>query len=159
MLSCNRTNEKESKEGVYMAQVGSRNTLVGMPYVIFYVKNVVDLMDFYKQVFDLSPSYIHESGHFAELISGSITLAFRSEAMASKSLPQPFQRNQLGSPLQAFEISLHTNDIDLLYERAIKAGAEIVAIPHIKPWGQKAANIRDPAGILIEITEYPKRVS
>ena len=134
----------------------NENKLVELPYVIFYVKNIPDLLVFYKQAFNLSPSFVHESGHFAELISGVITLAFRSEAMAASSLPQEFQSNRLSSPLQAFEVSFHTKDVNAVYERAIKAGATNIALPHIKPWGQKAANVRDPAGILIEITEHPK---
>lgn len=133
-----------------------QNKLVELPYVIFYVKNIPDLLSFYKQAFNLSPSIVHESGHFAELISGMVTLAFRSETMAMSSLPQEFQSNRLSSPLQAFEVSFHVNDVNSVYERAIKAGASSIAPPHMKPWGQKAANVRDPAGILIEITEHPK---
>jgi lactoylglutathione lyase len=134
-----------------------RKELVELPYVIFYVKNIPELLLFYQQAFDLFPSFVHESGHFAELISGVVTLAFRSEAMAASSLPQEFQSNRLSSPLQAFEVSFHTKDVNAVYERAIKAGATHVALPHMTPWGQKAANIRDPAGILIEITEHPKK--
>jgi lactoylglutathione lyase len=137
---------------------GEHSKLVGLPYVIFYVKNVPDLLVFYKQAFDLSPSFVHESGHFAELVSGVVTLAFRSEAIAASSLPQEFQSNRLSSPLQAFEISFHTRDVDAVYARAIEAGATDIASPHITPWGQRAANVRDPSGILIEITEYPKHV-
>lgn len=133
-----------------------QNKLVELPYVIFYVKNISDLLVFYKQAFNLSPSFVHESDHFAELISGVVTLAFRREAMAASSLSQEFQSNCPGSPLQAFEISFHTKDVNVVYERAIKAGATNVAPSHITPWGQKAANVRDPAGILIEITEHPK---
>jgi lactoylglutathione lyase len=137
---------------------GKDRKLVDLPYVIFYVRNISDLLVFYKQAFDLSPSFVHESGHFAELFSGTVTLAFRSETMASSSLPQEFQSNSLNSSLQAFEISFHTKDVDAVYERAIRAGAADIASPHMTPWGQKAANVRDPAGILIEITEYPKYV-
>lgn len=130
--------------------------LVELPYVIFYVKDVLDLLAFYEKAFALSPSYVHESGHFAELVSGTVTLAFRSEAMALSSLPQAFQNNRLSSPLQAFEISFHTKEVQAVYERALQSGAADIAAPHMKPWGQKAANVRDPAGILIEITEPPK---
>lgn len=129
---------------------------VELPYVIFYVKDVANTLAFYQKAFSLIPFFVHESGHFAELISGAVTLAFRSEAMAASSLPEAFQSNQLSSPLQAFEISFHTKDVDAVYQRALKAGAVSIASPHIKPWGQKAANVRDPSGILIEITEHPK---
>ena len=132
-----------------------KKKLVELPYVIFYVKSISELLLFYKNAFDLSPSYVHESGHFAELISGSVTLAFRSEAMAAMSLQQEFKNNSLDSPIQAFEISFHTKDVDGLYERAIKSGATSIALPHKKPWGQRAANVRDPSGILLEITEHP----
>jgi lactoylglutathione lyase len=111
---------------------------------------------FYKEAFDLSPSFVHKSGHFAELFSGVVTLAFRSEEMATNSLPQKFQSNHPNSTLQAFEISFHTKDVDTVYQKAIGAGATDTASPHLTPWGQTAANVRDPSGILIEITEYPK---
>lgn len=91
-------------------------------------------------------------------MSGTVTLAFRSEEMATLSLRQEFQNNRLSSPIQAFEISFHTKDVNSIYARAIQAGASPIASPHTKPWGQKAANIRDPSGILIEITEYPLQV-
>jgi lactoylglutathione lyase len=136
--------------------MNEQDILVELPYVIFYVKNIPNLLVFYKEAFNLSPSFVHESGHFAELISGAVTLAFRSEEMAASSLPQKFQNNCSDSLLQAFEISFHTKDVNALHERAIKAGATNIAFPHMKPWGQKAANVRDPAGILIEITEHPK---
>lgn len=131
--------------------------VVELPYVVFYVNDVRELLVFYEQAFAIIPSFVHESGAFAELISGAVTLAFRSEAMAAKSLPQEFQSNRPNAPLQAFEISFHTRDVEGVYEKAIKAGATHVAFPHIKPWGQKAANVRDPAGLLIEITEHPKK--
>lgn len=134
-----------------------QHKLVGLPYVVFYVKNVPDLVAFYKEAFDLLPSFVHESGHFAELISGTVTLAFRSEEMAKSSLSQEFLSNRLNSPLQGFEISFHTKNVSAVYERAIHAGATHIAFPHMKPWGQIAANVRDPSGILIEITEYPKQ--
>jgi lactoylglutathione lyase len=133
--------------------------LVEQPYIIFYVKNIADLLVFYKEAFNLSPTFVHESGHFAELISGALTLAFRSDAMAEMSLPQKFQKNGQNSPLQGFEISFHTKDVAAVYERALNAGATSIAPPHMKPWGQKAANVRDPAGILIEITEHPATTS
>lgn len=133
--------------------------LVELPYVILYVKNISELLAFYKQAFNLSASFVHESGHFAELISGGVTLAFRSEAMATSSLPQEFQNNRLNAPLQAFEVSFHTTDVHAVYERALKSGAANIAPPHMKPWGQKAANVRDPAGILIEITEPPPKIT
>lgn len=139
-----------------MVNKAEDSKLVESPYVIFYVKNVLDIIAFYQEAFKLSPSFVHESGHFAELISSGVTLAFRSEAMASNSLSQTFQTNSLSSPIQAFEISFHTNDVNSVYKRALSAGATDVSSPHMKPWGQRAANVRDPAGILIEITEFPK---
>lgn len=134
----------------------NKSKIVDLPFIIFYVKNVSDLLTFYQKAFDIHPSYIHESGHFAELFSGAVTLAFRSEEMAENSLSQSFQKNRLDSPLQAYEISLHTHNVDDVYKKALIAGAHNIQSPHMKPWGQKAANVRDPAGILIEITEYPK---
>lgn len=132
------------------------NKLVGLPYVIFYVKDVLGILSFYTQAFDLVPSFVHESGHFAELISSEVTLAFRSEEMAALSLQQNFQKNSTHSPLQAFEISFHVQNVDNVYQKAIEAGAISIVPPHLKPWGQLAANVRDPAGLLLEITEYPK---
>lgn len=135
--------------------MNQKNQLVISPYVIFYVKSVSDFLSFYKNAFQLLPSFVHEEGHFAELISGNVTLAVRSEEMARQSLTQEFQKNGLDSPLQAFEISFHTLNVDQLYQKALACGCTSLAGPHLKPWGQKAANIRDPFGIIVEITELP----
>lgn len=48
-----------------MTHAIQNNKLVDLPYVIFYVKSIPEILDFYKQAFDLSPSFVHESGHFA----------------------------------------------------------------------------------------------
>jgi uncharacterized glyoxalase superfamily protein PhnB len=50
-----------------------------------------------------------------------------------------------------FEIALVTEDPDGAYQVAVKAGAEPVAAPAAKPWGQLVGYVRDLNGCLIEI--------
>jgi uncharacterized glyoxalase superfamily protein PhnB len=44
-----------------------------------------------------------------------------------------------------------TDEVAAAYERALREGAEAVAPPQSKPWGQEVAYVRDPDGILVEL--------
>nr|WP_309659712.1 MULTISPECIES: VOC family protein [unclassified Sphingomonas] len=59
--------------------------------------------------------------------------------------------NRTGDIASGFEIALVTDDPQAAYERAVGAGANRVAPPAEKPWGQIVAYVRDIDGCLIEI--------
>jgi uncharacterized glyoxalase superfamily protein PhnB len=51
-----------------------------------------------------------------------------------------------------------SDDVPADWHRAVEAGAEVVATPTSKPWGQVVGYLRDPHGLIIEIAstvDYP----
>lgn len=120
-------------------------------HVIFYVKDVKRTVRFYEDAFGVKVKFYHESGHYAELATGTLSLAFVSEEMAHSNLPQGFQRHDLHGSPAACEIAFTTDNVQKACDRAIKAGAKLLVPAQEKPWGQTIAYFRDPDGILVEI--------
>jgi lactoylglutathione lyase len=120
-------------------------------HTIFYVKDVIQTVEFYEKALGIKCKFIHESNAYAEMATGDVALAFVSEELGHMNLPQGFEPNSLKKPPQACEIAFTTSDPQKLYDRALKAGATDLSAPTQKPWGQIVAYVRDPNGILIEI--------
>lgn len=51
-------------------------------YIIIYVTDVAATVDFYERAFGLARQFVHESGLYAEMATGSTSLAFSSESVA-----------------------------------------------------------------------------
>jgi lactoylglutathione lyase len=49
------------------------------------------------------------------------------------------------------EIGLVADDVAAACERAVAAGATLLAAPKVKPWGQTVAYVRCPDGCLVEL--------
>lgn len=125
--------------------------MVSFSHAIFYVADVSAALEFYKAAFDLHARFVHESGAYAELDTGSTAIAFASEELGAMNLPNGYQRHvPAGQPLGA-EIVLTTEDVAGAYEQALANGAASTAPPSEKPWGQTVAYLRDPNGVLVEL--------
>jgi lactoylglutathione lyase len=120
-------------------------------YTILYVRDVGRSLAFYESAFGLQRRFLHESGMYGELETGSTTLAFAAEAIAQANLAGGFQAADPSRPPAASEIAFATPDVQSAFERAIGAGAVSAAAPETKPWGQTVAYIRDPDGHLVEL--------
>lgn len=122
-------------------------------YVILYVNDVAASLHFYEQAFGLARRFFNdeEGKAYGELESGPARLAFASLALAREHLgAQVVQASPSGPPL-AVEVALVTQEVEALYERALRAGAIPVMEPSVKPWGQRVAYVRDNAGHLVEL--------
>jgi catechol 2,3-dioxygenase-like lactoylglutathione lyase family enzyme len=119
-------------------------------YVITYVPDVAATVAFYEQAFGLMPRFVHESGTYSELDTGSTALAFADEAFVSQS-GISFEPARPTSPPAAVEIALVTDDVAAAVARALAAGAAAVKLPESKPWGQTVAYVRDLNGLLVEL--------
>lgn len=125
-------------------------------YVIIYVKEVLQTVDFYKKAFGLTCRFVHESGTYAEMETGSTALAFVSEEMIQTS--HAFRPNRKSEEAAGIEISLVTELVQQQFESAIQAGALSVVEPIKKPWGQIVSYVKDNNGCLVEICspiEFP----
>ncbi len=119
-------------------------------YTIFYVKSVVETIEFYERAFGLQRKFIHESEQYAELDTGSTTLSFASLEMGDfNKVPILSELPSNKSP--AMEIAFVTDAVPSAFARALSAGAESIAEPVQKPWGQTVCYVRDNNRFLVEI--------
>ncbi|XXF75349.1 VOC family protein [Myxococcaceae bacterium GXIMD 01537] len=119
-------------------------------YVILYVPDVPASVAFYEKAFGLQRRFLHESGTYAEMETGTTALAFASEALAKDNgLTVRFHRPK--EDAAAVEVALVTPDVQGAYARAVGAGAVAAQPPKQKPWGQTVAYVRDLDGVLVEL--------
>jgi len=118
--------------------------------VIFYVQDVTKTIEFYEKAFGIERSFIDPSGHYGQLETGATALGFASLELAKQNLRKDF-RAVNRSELPGCEISFTAKNVAKSLEHAVSSGAELIASPEAKPWGQTVAYVRDFNGILIEI--------
>ncbi|MEL7500300.1 MAG: VOC family protein [Planctomycetota bacterium] len=120
-------------------------------YTIVYVENVNQTVAFFNEVFELATRFVHESGDYAELETGTTTLAFASHSLGDANFKDGFTRLvELDRPA-GVEIALVTEEVERYFSRATSAGAVELAPPSEKPWGQTVAYVKTADGILIEL--------
>lgn len=120
-------------------------------YTILYVSEVAQSVTFYEQGFGLKRRFIDESGQYAEMETGTTTLAFAANDLAKSNLSQGFQENSRANLPTGIEVGFVTDDVAAVFKVAVEVGADVVAEPKVKPWGQTVAYVRDLDGILISI--------
>jgi lactoylglutathione lyase len=120
-------------------------------YTILYVRDVAAAVDLYERAFGQRRRFVHESGDYAELDTGSTTLSLASHGLAESNLPGAFRRPPSTDAATPFEVCFVTDDVAGAYDRAVREGAEPVTPPQTKPWGQDVAYVRDADGNLVEL--------
>lgn len=68
----------------------------------------------------------------------------------------PEHGHSLQAP-QAFNLTLQVDDIDVWWERAIKAGATAIMPPERMFWGDRYGQLRDPFGVMWSMNEPGKK--
>lgn len=117
-------------------------------YTILYVEDVRRSLDFYAQAFGLTVKFLHDSGDFGEVDTGSTTLAFSSRRLMTQLHKNP-QAADAKAP--SFEIAFTTGDVAAAVTCAVAAGATLMQPPEQMPWGQTVAYVADLDGFLVEI--------
>jgi len=120
-------------------------------YTIVYVDNVAATLAFYESAFGFARGFVHASGDYGELITGETTLAFASIALGQSHFAETMQPVSLSRPVVGIELAFVTDDVPAAFERACAAGAQPLAPPESKPWGQTVAYVRAQEGTLIEL--------
>jgi len=120
-------------------------------YTILYVPDVERAVAFYEVAFGLDCRFVHESSLYAEMETGPTVLAFAADALASSNFDADYRHADPTAPPAAFEIALVTDDVPAAFERAMEAGAEPLAVPKEKPWGQMVSYVRDLNGTIVEL--------
>ena len=120
-------------------------------YLILYVESVAAAVTFYEAAFGLSKKFIHGLGQYAELDTGTTTLAFAEHGLAAQNLPEGFiPLGSLKDPV-GLELGFVTDDVPAAVAKAVAAGAVVLSEPKLKPWGQTVAFLRGPHGELLEL--------
>ena len=119
-------------------------------YVIAYVPDVAAAVEFYERAFGLARRFVHDSGLYAEMGTGSTALAFAGEPMGAMN-GLAVRPTRPGEAPPAVEIALVAEDVGAAVARATEAGAALAKAPEEKPWGQTVAYVRDLNGLLVEL--------
>jgi catechol 2,3-dioxygenase-like lactoylglutathione lyase family enzyme len=120
-------------------------------YTIVYVADVRATIKFYNQAFGIETGFLHDSGDYAELNTGTTKLAFASFELGHSNFPCGYSKlTELDKPA-GIEIAFATEDVNGAVQNALNEGAKLIAQPLIKPWGQTVAYVQAPDGTLIEL--------
>lgn len=125
--------------------------MIKFAYTILYVKDVTKSIEFYETAFGFTRKFVTPDNAYGELLTGDTTLSFASIALAATNLKDGFIESSNNNKPFAQEIGFTTDNVQEVYEHAIKAGAIAEAPAKFKPQGQTVAYVRDPDGFLIEI--------
>ncbi|MDR6369144.1 putative glyoxalase superfamily protein PhnB [Chryseobacterium bernardetii] len=125
--------------------------MIKFKYVILYVEDVEQSMNFYKNTFDSEIKFITPEKDYGELLTGETSLSFASVSLANSNIKKGFITAKTEDQPFGMELGFTTNDVESLVEKAIQSGAVLYEDIAIKPWGQKTAYIKDPNNYLVEI--------
>jgi lactoylglutathione lyase len=122
-------------------------------YTIVYVPDVAASLAFFERAFGLKMRFLHESGAYGEVDTGSggATLAFVDHATARDSVQHDYVAADSSTQPLGMEIGFTVTDVQAAYDQAVAAGARALAAPVTKPWGQTVAYVRCPDGTLVEL--------
>lgn len=125
--------------------------MVKLGYSILYVTDVAKSVAFYEASFGFTRKFITPENDYAELATGTTTLAFASITLAKSNLKNGFIASTTHDLPLGMEIALITDDVSATLSAALANGATVVEQPTVKPWGQTVAYMRDIDGFLIEL--------
>ncbi|MES2519760.1 MAG: VOC family protein [Bacteroidota bacterium] len=125
--------------------------MIKFSYTILYVQNVSQSIDFYERAFGFKRKFIVPDNSYGELLTGETTLSFASVELAKTNLKDGFIESSNQNKPFAIEIGFTTDNVEDVYELAVKAGAMPESPATEKPHGQTVAYVRDIDGFLIEI--------
>jgi len=124
---------------------------VKLGYTIIYVADVSASLSFFETAFGLQRRFLHESGSYGELDTGSTTLSFAAHELGDMNFPGGHVHADTSVQPLGFEVAFVTDDVARAHAKAVAAGARELAAPVQKPWGQVVSYVRCPDGILVEL--------
>ena len=125
--------------------------MVKFSYTILYVENVSESIEFYEKAFGFKRKFITPDNDYGELLSGDTTISFADVQLASSNLSNGFKVSVRDEKPFGIELGFTTEDVELVFNHAVKMGALPLEKIKVKPWGQAVAYVQDINGFLIEI--------
>jgi len=120
-------------------------------YTILYVENVLETIEFYERAFGFQRKFIPPEKDYGELSTGETSISFASIELGNSNFKNGFQKSSLSNKPFGIELAFTTENIEIDFKKAKKAGATEVEKLITKPWGQKVGYVKDNNGFLIEI--------
>ncbi len=131
---------------------------------VIYVDDVPAAVDFYQRAFGIGVKFVDldvqlpnrrsaAKYQFAELATDGGPLQLATHALGSLLLPG-YTRPMDGRPA-GVEIAFFTDDVQAAFDRAVEAGATVVAQPKVMPWGQTVSYVRSLEGTFVGICSPP----
>jgi len=121
-------------------------------YTIVYVDDVPGTLEVWEKAFGLERKFLHPDGGYGELDTGATTLAFAEREFGRGHFTDASTRAMFDGAPARFELALVTPDVATAWARALDHGMTAVVEPATKPWGQVVGWVRDPEGILVELS-------
>ncbi|MCX2429757.1 VOC family protein [Pedobacter sp. GR22-10] len=125
--------------------------MVKFSYTILYVKNVSESIEFYEKAFGFKRKLITPENNYGELLSGDTIISFADVQLASSNLSNGFNLSKRNQKPFGIELGFTTENVEIVFNQAVKMGATPLEKIKIKPWGQAVAYVQDINGFLIEI--------
>ncbi len=131
---------------------------------VIYVDDVPTVLDFYQRAFGIEAKFVDLDVQipnrdpaavyqFAELATDGGPLQLATHALGSLLLPG-YTRPADGRPA-GVEVAFFTDDVRAAFDRAVQAGATVMAEPKVMTWGQTVSYVRSIEGTFIGICASP----
>ena len=124
--------------------------MIKLWYIILYVPDVLDAIDFYEAIFWLEKKFIHPEGDYGEVSTWDTTLAFAKNTLWKENVWE-YQEIRLSEKPVGIELAFTTDNVEALYQKILENNGISIMPPKQKPWWQTVAYARDPNGFLLEI--------
>ncbi len=118
-------------------------------YVVLVVEDLERSLAFYTGRLGLALS--HRTGPYAQLATGRTRLALYERGALAAALGTGLRAPAPDAP--GFALGFKVDDVDAAWDELVAAGADAVAPPTTRPWGQRSAHLRDPDGHLVELVQ------
>jgi uncharacterized glyoxalase superfamily protein PhnB len=118
-----------------------------------YVDDVPAVLAFYRRAFGFGTRFFDEAAQYAELDTGGTPGAPPILAIVSHQCGEVLMSGKyvrpVGGGTSGVEVAFYTDDVPAAFDRAVRAGAVVIAEPKVMPWGQTVAYVRSVEGTLI----------
>ena len=122
-------------------------------YCTIYVKDLNKMISFYEKAFSLKTKFIHESGAYAEMETGSTVLSFSQTELAELIIPTGYVKASLKRKPANIQMGFEPSDVKAALKQALSFGAVLISDYEIKPWGWESAIVRDIEGNIVELAK------
>jgi lactoylglutathione lyase len=144
------------EEGPFYRRIDAMNTQLDM--IGIFVKDIHQMVAFYRDVLGFEIDW-DGKGPYAEFKHKGIRFSMYERAQLPALLGQnPTYPTGLNGTFElAFDLPTSA-DVDLEFERVVKAGGQPIYAPRNEPWGMYSSMITDPEGNIIEIGSWNRGV-